>query len=192
MKKIILLLFLCLPAFAQNKTATFGWEVTNGVSGDGANVYVSIPSAMTVSVIDVDVSAAPLTLEAAGFSEVLCQGYVSRGTAPTFNTSPHNFVGAAYSSDFGAVQTQSYPGMFIVQNSSVIQDGFMSFVLKTWTNSTGIASGNYRHVTSAQNLQLNAGDYLVFHMDGEGAGLDVEMQVVIGYQLASSILPSIR
>jgi hypothetical protein len=32
-------------------------------------------------------------------------------------------------------------------------------------------------------LQLNAGDYLAFHMDHAGVSVDCEMQVVLGYTL---------
>jgi hypothetical protein len=64
------------------------------------------------------------------------------------------------------------------------QDQFFSVILKTWVPADGTASAASRQFVGYPSLQINTGDYLVFHMDHEGVALDAEMQVVLAYSPA--------
>lgn len=163
------------------QVASFGWEVTN-LAGNGANMYSRVPNNMVLNAVDVDISAMILASNAAGFAEVLCVGGVSRQAVPTFNNSAeHAFVNFPASSDFGPVIAENPNNLNLVFDGALFQDQFLAVILKTWVPTDGTASATSRHVTAYPSLPLNAGDYLVFHMDHGGVGVDAEMQVVINY-----------
>jgi len=164
------------------QVASFGWEACN-LSGNGANTYVQVTANMVLQTVNVDVSASILSTKGAGFAEVLCGGSVSRKVAPTFGSSPASYVDHSVSGNFGRVATENQGNIKIVQDFDMYQDQFLSVILKTWVPSDGTASAVSRHVLAYPSLSLDAGDYLVFHMDHAGMPVDAEMQVVIAYTL---------
>lgn len=166
----------------MSKTAGFGWEISN-VHNDGADVYFKVNTAMTLNVIDIDVSCyvnyAPTT---AGPAEVLCTAAVSRCGPPSFNGGNAAYITSPTSCDFGNVQVYNPAGVSVGNNPTLAQDSFMAIMLKTYVPSDGSGAYTSRHVTTPPNLSLNVGDYLVFHMDHAGVQVDTEMQVVLTYQ----------
>jgi hypothetical protein len=138
---------------------------------------------MTLDSVDVDVALmltrTPLS---DGFTEVLCTGYVSRGRAPSFAPGAPAYPQPPVSGDFGNVILHNPNDLQGPFNGRLAQDQFLAVILKAWAPVDGTASGTARHVTSTPALELQTGDYLVFHMDHAGVGGDVEMQVVLGYQ----------
>ena len=166
------------------QVASFGWELTN-LSGNGADMYFKIPANMVLNAVNVDVSAMILSSAATGFAEILCLGGVSRQAAPTFNNSGgHAFANFPPSSDFGPITAENPNNLNVVFDGSLFQDQFLAVILNTWVPADGTASATSRHVIAYPPLSLNAGDYLVFHMDHGGVTVDAEMQVVINYTKA--------
>jgi hypothetical protein len=165
------------------KSAGFGWEITN-VNNNGADVYFQVQRSMTLRSLEVDVAFMILSLPAApGMAEVLCTAAVSRGGPPTFAPGPQAYIVLQNSPDFGAVQVYNPNNLNIGYNGNLGQDELMALILKTWVPSDGTASATSRHIGPLYfpGFPLNAGDYLVFHMDHAGVPGDVEMQVVLGY-----------
>jgi hypothetical protein len=170
-----------LTPSATTQVASFGWEICN-LNGNGANTYVKVQNNMVLETVNADMSAAIVNGRANGFAEILCQGSVSRQAPPTFSSSPQVYVDLAQSPDFGSV-TPDNPDNLSLLIGGMVQDQFLSVILKTWVPPDGTACHTARQVLAYPNLNLNAGDYLVFHMDHSGASLDAEMQIVLTYTL---------
>lgn len=163
--------------------ASFGWEAAN-LYGNGADVYFKVVDNMVLHKINVDLSVAILSNNAAGFAEVLCTGGVSRQAVPTFSTSgKQEYVSLPVSSNFGPLSTENPNNLTLYLSGAVYQDQFLSVNLKTWVPADGTASATSRQYLAFPSLSLFAGDYLVFHMDHQGVSLDAEMQVVMTYGL---------
>lgn len=168
-------------ASAGSQVAAFGWEVSN-LYGNGANMYVEVLGNIILNSVNIDVSAVILATSASGFAEVLCSGGVSRQAIPTFNNAGgHDYPNFAPSSSFGSVTAQNPNNLTLYFNQNLNQDQFFSAILKTWVPTDGTASATSRQFVGYPALALNAGDYLVFHMDHAGVALDAEMQVVLAY-----------
>jgi hypothetical protein len=97
------------------------------------------------------------------------------------NSGGHDYTSFGLSSDFGSVTIVNPNNLTVAYDPVLYQDKFVSVILKTWVPSDGTASATARNVTAHPSLALNAGDYLVFHMDHAGVSVDAEMQVVINY-----------
>jgi hypothetical protein len=168
-----------------SQVAAFGWEVGN-LYGNGADMYFEVLSNIVLNSINVDLSAMVLAVpNMPGFAEVLCTGGVSRQALPTFNNSGgHAFINFPSSSDFGSVSAANPNNLTLYFDQAVCQDQFLAVILKTWVPADGTASATSRQFLAYPSLSVNAGDYLVFHMDHEGVGVDAEMQVVINYSSA--------
>jgi hypothetical protein len=165
------------------QVAAFGWEVSN-LFGNGADVHFKILNNMMLHTVNVDLSAAILSADATGFAEILCVGGVSRQTVPTFdNSGGHAYINFPVSSNFGAVTTENPNNLTLFFGKNVQQDQFLAVILKTWVPADGTASATARQVLVHPSLNVNAGGYLVFHMDHAGVSVDAEMQVVITYAL---------
>ena len=169
-------------ATPATQVASFGWEVCN-LCGNGANAYLPIQNNMLLQSVSVDVSASILKPTAAGFAEILCLAGVSRQSSPGFNNVAPAYVNFPASPNFGNVALDNPNSLSIIADGNMLQDRFLSVILKTWVPSTGAASATARHVVVSPLLCLNVGDYLVFHMDHFGISLDAEMQIVISYSL---------
>ena len=163
------------------QVASFGWEVVN-LSGNGANTYVKVANNMVLQTVNADVAASVTHERAAGFAEILCTAGVSRQSVPIFNSSSQAYVNFPASPDFGAVTPENPHGLQLVA-SGMVQDQFLAVILKTWIPPDGSGSATSRQVLVYPSLSLNAGDYLVFHMDHMGVSVDAEMQIVITYTL---------
>ena len=165
-----------------NAVASFGWEVTN-FSNNGANVYFRIDRNIVLNSIDIDTSFMIPSLTSPGVAEVLCQGSISRQAPPSFSTSPGpSYMPRVASPDFGSVALVNPNNLAPVLDVSLAQDLFYSVILKAFVPDNGAASSASRHVHSQPGLSINAGDYLVFHMDHAGVSCDAEMQVVLAYR----------
>jgi len=163
------------------RSAAFGWELAN-LNGNGANAYFNVPVGMVLNSVNIDVSAMPLAVNGAGYAEILCYGGVSRQAVPVFdNSGGHDYTSFALSSDFGSVTIANPNNLSVAYDGALSQDKFVSVILKAWVPNDGTASATARNVTAYPSLTLNAGDYLVFHMDHAGVSVDAEMQVVINY-----------
>jgi hypothetical protein len=162
--------------------AGFGWEIVN-INNNGADVFFEVRDTMVLSTINIDVSfmitSAPA---AAGFAEILCNGGVSRGAKPTFNTSPAAYLNLPASANFGQL-TQHNPNKLNIGLGGVVQDLFFNVILKTWVPADGTGGYTSRQVYGQPGLALNKGDYLMFHMDHAGVSGDVEMQAVLQYNV---------
>lgn len=168
-------------AQGSSNIAAFGWEINN-LNGGSAAAYFKVQSNLTLNLVDMDICFCPLSLPAQpGLSEVLCRGQVSRGGPPSFNTAGLLFFPPS-SPAFGPLQTLNPGGLQIGSDAQPFQDTFVSVILKSWIPGDGTASANYRHVQISPSLSLNAGDYLVFTMNGGEIALDAEMQVVLTFQ----------
>jgi hypothetical protein len=165
----------------SNSVASFGFEITN-LNGNGADAYFPVAKNMTLNSFNIDVALMLDSTSASGGAEVLCQARVSRGGPPTFSGTS-GYLPFPTSSDFGSVATYNPANLTIVDNSSLSQDLFYSVILKTYIPADGTASSTHRQVFGQPALQLNAGDYLAFHMDHDGVPVDCEMQVVLNYTL---------
>ncbi len=165
----------------STQVASFGWEVIN-LGENGANTYVKVASKMMLQTVNADISASILGGTGPGFAEVLCQGGVSRQSVPSFNNSNKAYVNFQLSPDFGSV-TPDNPYNLSLVIGGMVQDQFLSVILKTWVPQDGTASATSRQVLAYPSLQLDAGDYLVFHMDHHGVAVDAEMQIVLTYTL---------
>jgi len=164
--------------------ASFGWEISN-LNDNGADVYVEVTSNMTVTSIDTDVSFMLTSLPAnAGFAEVLCRGAVSRGSSPQFYAGdPGASFVSPQSPNFGKTHIHNPNGLNVGDDGYLLQDIFLSVILKTWVPKGGTGSSTSRHVSGSRSLLLNAGDYLVFNMSHAGVPGDAEMQLVLQYTL---------
>lgn len=163
------------------QVASFGWEIVN-LGGNGANTYVKVTNNMVIQTVNVDLAASVMTPRVAGFAEILCSGGVSRQSMPVFNNSSQAYVNFPASPDFGAVTPENPHGLSLLA-SGMVQDQFLSVILKTWIPPDGAGSATFRHVLVYPSLAVSAGDYLVFHMDHQGIGVDAEMQIVLTYTL---------
>jgi hypothetical protein len=168
-----------------SQVAAFGWEVGN-LYGNGADMYFEVLSNIILNSVNVDVSAMILAPPSApGFAEILCTAGVSRQALPTFNNSGgHAYINFPTSTGFGPVTAANPNNLTLYYGQTVCQDQFLAVILKTWVPADGTASATSRQVLAYPSLSINAGDYLVFHVDHEGVGIDAEMQVVINYSPA--------
>jgi hypothetical protein len=165
------------------QVASFGWEAGN-LYGNGADMYFEVLSNIMLNTVNIDVSAVILAATASGFAEVLCTAGVSRQTVPAFsNSGGHLYINLPASSNFGAVTAENPNNLTLYYSQSVAQDQFLALTLKTWVPGDGTASATSRQILAYPSLSIQAGDYLVFHMDHQGVSLDAEMQVVLGYSL---------
>jgi hypothetical protein len=165
-------------------SVSFGWEITN-FNGNGANALFRVAKNLVLSSLNIDVALMITSLPSTpGFTEILCQGAVSRGGAPNFgSTQGPVYLPVAASGDFGTVILSNPNNLQVVFNSILAQDVFYSVILKAFVPGDGAASSASRHVFAQPQLQLNTGDFLVFHMDHAGVPCDGEMQVVLNYTL---------
>jgi hypothetical protein len=162
--------------------AGFGWEIVN-IYNNGADVFFEVRDTMVLSTINIDVSFMITSAPAAtGFAEILCNGGVSRGAKPTFNTSPAAYLNLPPSANFGQL-TQHNPNKLNIGLGGVVQDLFFNVILKTWVPADGTGGYTSRQVYGQPALALNKGDYLMFHMDHAGVSGDVEMQAVLQYNV---------
>jgi hypothetical protein len=165
---------------AQDPVAGFGWEIVN-INNNGADVFFEVRDTMILNTINIDVSFMITSAPAqAGFAEILCDGGVSRGAKPTFNTSPAAYLNLPSSANFGEL-TPHNPNKLNIGLGGVVQDLFFNVILKTWVPADGTGGYTSRQVYAQPSLALNKGDYLTFHMDHAGVGGDVEMQAVLQY-----------
>jgi hypothetical protein len=171
------------PAIAAGATVSFGWEVS--LKGNGANIYFRVAKDMILNTVNIDVAFMILSLsETRGFAEVLCQASVSRGVVPTFdNDGGHAYTDTPPSPDFDTATIYNPNRVELGANTSFGQDMFYSVIMKSWVPHDGSGSAQSRQAFMQPALPLNAGDYLVFHMDHAGVKVDAEMQVVLGYTL---------
>jgi hypothetical protein len=171
---------------ASSQVASFGWEVSN-LCDNGANMYVEVLGNIILNSVNIDVSAMILSADKPGFAEVLCTGGVSRQAVPTCNNSgAHAYSNFPSSSSFGSVTPQNPNNLAMNFNQNLSQDQFFSVILKSWVPTSGTASSASRQFLAYPALALNVGDYLVFHMDHAGTGVDAEMQIVLAYSPAST------
>jgi len=161
---------------------SFGWEVSN-LHNNGADVSFEVLDDIVLTAADIDVATMILSLPSApGFQEVLCQAAAFRQTTPTYGTPPQVYLQPPATKDFGATTYDNPNGLSIGGDSPPYQDKWMSIILKAWVPADGTASSASRHIHTEPMLALRRGDYLAFHMDHAGVGVDGEMQVVLGYQ----------
>jgi hypothetical protein len=164
----------------QDPVVGFGWEIVN-INNNGADVFFEVRDTMILNTINIDVSFMITSAPAqAGFAEILCDGGVSRGAKPTFNTSPAAYLNLPPSANFGEL-TPHNPNKLNIGLGGVVQDLFFNVILKTWVPADGTGGYTSRQVYAQPSLALNKGDYLMFHMDHAGVGGDVEMQAVLQY-----------
>lgn len=169
-------------AASGDPVAGFGWEIVN-INNNGADVFFEVRDTMVLSTINIDVSFMITSVPAAaGFAEILCNGGVSRGARPTFNTSPAAYLNLPPSANFGQL-TPHNPNKLNVGLGGVVQDLFFNVILKTWVPADGTGGYTSRQVYGQPALALNKGDYLMFHMDHAGVSGDVEMQAVLQYNV---------
>jgi hypothetical protein len=163
---------LMTQEFKPLQQAGFGWEISD-INNNGADVLFQVVTDMTLRSLAVDlaymITAAPVS---AGFAEVLCRIRAARG-GPSAQASPASGL-------FGSLQVWNPNGLHVGFDPEVIQDLFFQVILKTWVPADGTASATSRNVRLEPLLSLNAGDFLIFHMDHLGVPGDVEMQVVLG------------
>jgi hypothetical protein len=177
------------PAMAQSSSAdrngvvSFGLEMSN-LNNNGADAYFPVSKQMVLNTFNIDVAFMLVSLPSnPGFAEVLCQARVSRGAIPVFEPGNPAYLPMPASPDFGPVTWYNPNGVPINGNLILGQDLFYSVILKSWVPANGTSSAAARQVLGQPSLLLNAGDYLVFHMDHAGVAVDSEMQVVLGYTL---------
>lgn len=172
------------PAPAVGATVSFGWEAS--LKGNGANIYFRVARDMILTTVNIDVAFMILSLsETRDFAEVLCQACVSRGVVPSFdNNGGHAYMDNRPSPDFDSATIYNPNRVELGANTLFGQDVFCSVILKGWVPHDGSGSAQSRQAFMQPALSLNAGDYLVFHMDHAGVKVDAEMQVVLGYTLA--------
>ena len=165
-----------------SQVASFGWEASN-LSGNGVNMSVKIVNTVFLQAINADLSATILSAKTAGFAEVLCVGGVCRQSVPSFDTSAQAYINFPTSPHFGSVVADNPNNLTLAYDHAMHDGQFLSVILKTWVPADGTACATSRHVLAYPSLNLNAGDYLVFHMDHQGVGVDAEMQIVLTYTL---------
>jgi hypothetical protein len=172
-----------------NQVAGFGWEVVD-IDNNGANVFFQVLNDMTLQSLVVDVAYMITTApDSAGPAEVLCAAAVARGAPPTFSPGPASYPAFPVTSPFGNVQLVNPNGLHVAFDPGTAGDSLYRVILKTWVPADGTASAASRNVRLEPFLGLNAGDFLVFHLDHFGVPGDVEMQVVLGYARRSIIPP---
>jgi hypothetical protein len=170
----------CMSAGAATGTsiqsAGFGWEIPE-INNTGADISFRVERAITLLSASID-AAMSLTspFPNPAFTEVLCLASISRGGPPTINGNAGYFDEVS-SPTFAPAQL--FHGDIFHGNQSMLQDRFYSVILKAFAPYEGSSS---RHVTVNPNLAVDAGDYLIFHMDHAGYGpMNCEMQVVLSY-----------
>jgi hypothetical protein len=120
----------------------------------------------------------------AGFVEVLCRAAVSPGGPPQFyKGDPGASFVSPQSPNFGKTHIHNPNNLNVGDDGYLLQNIFLSVILKSWVPKSGTASSTSRHVSAARSLVLNAGDYLVFNMSHAGVPGDAEMQLVLQYTL---------
>jgi hypothetical protein len=163
------------------KSAGFGWEVSN-LDNNGANVFFEVMHRIVLQSLSIDVAfmitSAPPT---SGFAEVLCRAGVSRGAPPSFSSGPQGYPEHPASADFGEVKVSNPNGLSVGFDGVLLQDAVCQVILKTWVPLNGVASAASRNVQLEPFLDLNTGDFLVYHMDHAGVPGDAEMQVALRY-----------
>jgi hypothetical protein len=165
------------------RIASFGWEVTN-LNDNGADVYFQVRSSMTLTSVNIDASFMITSVPAsAGFTEVLCRAAVTHGVPKFVHGDPGAPFVSPESPNFGRVEVYNPNNLNVVNDGFILQDIFYNMILKTWVPDNGTASATSRHFSSSPGLQLNAEDYLVFHMNHAGVPGDAEMQIVLEYTL---------
>ena len=170
------------PPGSGSQVASFGWEACN-LKGNGANMFVKVQQNMILQSVNIDLSASILEMRGSGFAEILCVGGVSRQGAPSFDNSPHAYVNFPLSSNFGSVTAENPHNLSLFFDGAMLEGQFLAVILKTWVPNDGTACATSRQVLAYPSITLNAGDYLVFHMDHEGVDVDAEMQIVLQYTL---------
>lgn len=165
------------------QVVSFGWEITD-LHNNGADVAFPVEVDMLLLSLEVDVATMLTSLPAAaGFLEVLCTAAVGRGAPPTFGPPPQAYLDETGSPNFSAIATDNPSGLQVgVGPTTPGRDGLFGVILKAWAPADGTASSASRHVRTPLRLPLAKGDFLGFHMDHAGVGVDGEMQVVLGYQ----------
>lgn len=165
----------------MTSVASFGFEIVN-LNGNGADAYFPVAKNMMLNTFNIDAALMLVSTTSGGFAEVLCQGRVSRAGPPTFSGTA-GYLPSPASADFGPVANYNPANLQIVGNGTLTQDLFYSVILKSYVPADATASSTHRQVFGQPALQLNAGDYLAFHMDHAGVPVDCEMQVVLNYTL---------
>jgi hypothetical protein len=165
----------------MSSVVSFGLELVN-LNGNGADAYFPVTRNMMLNTYNIDVASMLVAATTGGWTEVLCQGRVSRGGPPAFSGAA-GYLPDPPSTDFGPVSWYNPAGLQLIGNGTLSQDLFYSVILKAFVPADGTASSTHRQVFGQPALQLNAGDYLAFHMDHAGVSVDCEMQVVLGYTL---------
>lgn len=175
-----------LPSIASPTTgaqvAAFGWEASN-LHGNGANAYMQVMNNMVLQSVNADISASVMTMNASGFAEILCCGGVARQSAPGFSNPSQVYIDFPLSANFSSVTAVNPNNLTLFMQGALYQDQFLAVILKTWVPADGAGSATSRQVVVSPALTLNAGDYLVFHMDHPGVSVDCEMQIVLTYTL---------
>ncbi|MFZ0521440.1 MAG: hypothetical protein WAL95_10475 [Candidatus Acidiferrales bacterium] len=170
------------PITPTSSSVSFGWEAR--LHGNGANICFRVARKMVLNSANIDVSFMILSAPAVGgFAEVLCQASVSRGAVPNFDNSAHAYIGPPASPDFDGAIVCNPNNLDVGTNPTLGQDMFYAVILKGWVPQDGTGSAQSRQARLDPALIVNAGDYLVFHMDHGGVPVDAEMQVVLGYRL---------
>jgi hypothetical protein len=157
-----------------------GWEIPGIVSGKGANLVVPLLNDITVTGLQLSISAG-FPNPAGGFFEVFCEGLFVSGP-PTFANVPP-----------GAQQYPTGPGFSFVSDWGQAHFDDPNNLKPGGGASEGMSLFNAILKTDAptatqQNIDLSdlsmsipAGSYLVLHMDSAGQTADVEMQGVLFY-----------
>ena len=162
------------------KTAGFGWEDIN-LNNNGADVQIPVVNAMTLTGATVDVAFMPTSAPLqAGWTEILCQGYVSPTTAP-LPAKGQAYLDVARSPDFGTPVIDNPNGSAVGTSAGVAQGMLFSIILKAWVGTTPDAAAPSRNVVQPLDLYVPAGSVIALHMDHMGVPGDAEMQVVLSY-----------
>ena len=168
---------------AGPKVANLGWELS-GLHNNGANTFFEIKNNLILTAIEIDLAMMITTPQhGEGFAEVLVQGSVSVGGPPKFGADARAPVLLGQSSHFGLVEENNPHKLTVFKTGHIVQDMFCSVILKSWVTRDGTASSTDRHVRITPSLALNAGDFIVFHMDHAGVPVDCELQAVFEYEL---------
>jgi len=159
-------------------TLPISWEIVNLADG-GANLAIQATRALTIVGLQFDIAMAPAPPSfQTGFSEVFAEAAIITGT-PTFSTGPERYLAgpAALNSDFKSSPIDN-PNAFQITNAVIGWTGqLFAVILKA-----NLPTCESRSLTLTDlSIDIAAGNYLVFHMDGAGVPADVEMQGTIFY-----------
>ncbi len=156
----------------------------NNLNNNGADVFFEVASNMILNATSIDVAymiTSPPS--SAGFAEILCRAAGSRGAPKFVKGDPTAAFISPPSPNFSTLKVYNPEKLNLGADGYFLQNVFFNVILKTWVPVSGVASSTSRHVDSAPQLPLLAGDYLTFHMDHAGVPGDCEMQVVLEYTL---------